>query len=659
MHAETEGNPFFVSELLRHLAESGALVNEDGVWRLAVSVSEMSIPDGIREVVGRRLSRLSEPTNAVLSWAAVIGREVRLDILAAVAGDQEDCLDAIDEAVDARLVDEVGAGRWRFSHALVRSTLLAELRTTRRVRMHLAVADAYELHAPNDLAALAQHFSEAAPLGAGEKAVGYLVRAGDEAIANLAFDEAADLYRRALDVIDDIDLDVAALAADATIGLAVAKRWTGREFRDEVAHALDLATAIGDGTRMARVLLETRRGFVAQVFEVDDVLVAQIERCLEHLGTEDSIERVRMTAALAQELAYADVIPHQLALTHDALAMARRLDDPLALHEALVARVAVANNVDHLAELPALTHEARANLDRLSAPGVRAAVCAYLTGLGGWFGDRAVFQAGIDGIAAVGDALPPHFRWLRLAQECGYELRWGSLAVAESLAAELLERANETGEPDAALWYVNCMGFTHRQAGRYEDALAMFAPLMDTDTPVAPISGVVVAMLLCEAERHDEARPIVERYRRWGREHPRNQSLLPNLGTLAVAAAELGDVDDAAYLLAELEPLTAYWSAWSGQAPIAPVLTIVGRLRTTLEDFEGAEAALTEAIAHCRSTDANFFLADALLYQGLARREAGGTGEPVTGPIVESLVLATAGGYETLRRRAAQALAGS
>ena len=178
VHAETEGNPFFVGELFRHLAESGALVNENGVWRLAVSVSEMSIPDGIREVVGRRLSRLSEATNTVLSWASVVGRELRLDVLAAVAGGQDEVLDAIDEAVDARLVDEVGAGRWRFSHALVRATLLAELRTTRKVRMHLAVGEAYEVLAPEDLAALAQHFSEAAPLGAGEKAVEYLVRGG-------------------------------------------------------------------------------------------------------------------------------------------------------------------------------------------------------------------------------------------------------------------------------------------------------------------------------------------------------------------------------------------------------------------------------------------------------------------------------------------------
>ncbi len=658
VHAETEGNPFFVGELLRHLAESGALVNEGGTWTLTTSVAEISIPDGIREVVGRRLSRLSDTANGVLSWAAVIGRELRLDILTAVAGDQDECLDAIDEAVEARLVDEVGAGRWRFSHALVRATLLAELRTTRKVRMHLAVGEAYENLAPNDLAALAQHFSEAAPLGAGERAVGYLLAAGDIATETLAFDEAGDLYRRALDIIEDVDLQVPELAADAAIGVAVAKRWTGQEFHAQVAHALDLASAIGDGTRMARVLLETSRGFVAQVFQVDDVLVAQFERCLEHLGPEDSLERVRVTAALAQELAYAGDLPRLLALTDDALAMARRLDDPVALHEALMARGNVANNVDYLAEAPGIQDEVIANQHRIGTPRTLAAVVGNFTMLGGWFGDRAMFRTGLDGIAALGDAMPPQYRWLRLAQECGYELRWGSLASAEALAAELLERANETAEPDAALWYVNCMGFTYRQAGRYEDALGLFAPLMETETLVAPIGGVIAAMVLCEAERHDEARPIVDRYRSWGRAHLRDQSLLPNLGTLAIVAAELGDRDDAAWLLGQLEPLTGYWSAWSAQAPIAPVWYLVARLRATLGDFAGADAAFAAALDHCRATDAKFFVAEALLYQGLARRDDGVTGESVVAPLAEALELATAGGYETVRRRSELALGG-
>lgn len=654
VHAETEGNPFFVGELFRHLAESGALVHDGQVWRLAVDLAEMSLPDGIREVVGRRLSRLSESANSVLSWAAVIGRELRLDVLAAVVGDQDQVLDAIDDAVDARLVDEVGIGRWRFSHALVRATLLAELRTTRRVRMHLAVGDAYESLVPGDVAALAQHFSEAAPLGVGDKAASYLVRAGDEAIAHLAFDQAADLFRRALDVIDDVELDVPEIAADAAIGLAIAHRWIGEDYRADVARALDLSTVIGDGTRMARVLLETSRGFVSQVFAVDEGLIAQLEHCLEHLGEADSIERVSITAVLVQELAYSGDLTRQLVLSEQAVNMARSLGDARALHEALMARGNVAQNVDHLGEAPALNDELLRNAGQNPTALVQAQVAASCVGWGGWIGDPQPFLAALDTYAAAGDALPPQFRWLGLAQRVGYELRWGTLASAEAMAAEMLERANATGELDAALWYVNVMGFTYRQAGRYDEALDLFTPHMHGDTPVAAITAAVVAMLLCEAERHDEARPIARACYPWGRAHPRDQSFLPNMGPLAIAATELGDRDNAAWLLDRLEPLTAYWSAWSGQAPIAPVSTLVGRLRATLGDFDGADGAFAEAVAHCRSTDARFFIAEALLYQGLARVDAGQAGPAVAAPISEALDLATAGGYETLRRRAEQ-----
>ncbi|HEX5615061.1 MAG TPA: AAA family ATPase [Acidimicrobiia bacterium] len=656
VHAETEGNPFFVGELFRHLAESGALVHDGEVWRLAVDLSEMSLPDGIREVVGRRLSRLSESANAVLSWAAVIGRELRLDLLAAVAGDHEQVLDAIDAAVDARLVDETGVGRWRFSHALVRATLLAELRTTRRVRMHLAVGQAYEALLPSDVVALAQHFSEAATLGVGDKAVGYLVHAGDDALANLAFDDAADLFRRALDVIEDVDLDAPELAADAAIGLAIANRWRGIDSRADVARALDLATVIDDGARMARVLLETSRGFVSEVFVVDEVLVGQLEHCLEHLGDGASIERVRIMAALAQELAYSGDLPRQLALSEAAVTMARALGDAGALHEALSARGNVAQNVDHLGELPAINDELVRNSVHIGTAIVRAQVGASCIGWGAWVGHPQPFLEAFAAYAAAGDALPPQYRWISLAQRVGYELRFGTLANAEAMAGEMLERATATGELDAVTWYLNVMGFTYRQAGRLDEALDLFTPHMADESPVALVVAAVVTMLLCEADRPEEARPVAERCFPWGRDHRRDQSFLPNMGTLAISAVELGDLDNAAWLLDRLTPLTAYWSAWSGQAPIAPVSTLVGRLRAALGDFDGAEDAFGEALVHCRSTDARFFVAEALLYQGIARRDAGQTGDAIIVPISEALALSTAGGYGTLQRRAERSL---
>ncbi len=659
VHAETEGNPFFLGELLRHLAESGALVNDGTQWRAATAVSEMSLPDGVREVIGRRLSRLSKTTNDVLAWAAVVGRELRLDILGRVAGGDDACLDALDEAVNARLVDETGPGRWRFAHALVRSTLLAELRSTRKIRMHLTVGEAYEQLAPDDLAALAQHFGEAAPLGAGEKAVHYLLATGAISLELLAFDEADARYTQALDIIDDVGLDAAEMRADAAIGLAIARRWTGGDANTALVQACDAAAALDDGMRMARVLLGTRRPFAARVFESDEALVARIERCLELLPAGDSRERALLTAALVGERSFvAD--PHiQIALAADAVAMARRLDDPDTLVEALRVKVHVLGAPDLVGTDDASMAELTALSERITSPRVRAGYAFVLVSQGSFRGDRAMFRAGIDEYERLAEVMPPAFRWLSLAHRSGYEVRYGNLAAAEGHANELLVRVTETGELDAALWFSSAIGAVQRARGDTESSLERLEPLIADDLSVVALIGGIACMLtLCEAERHDEARALAPRWFPQTRALPRDPFFLPALGPVACAAAELGDKDMAAWLTEQLEPFVAYWSAWGAQAPCAPISTLVARLRATLGDFDAAEVLFAAAVAHCRADQTRLFLADALLYQALARRERGAPDPEITSPLAEALELARAGGYATIARRADRALNG-
>ena len=137
MRAETKGNPFFIGQVLRHLTETGALDRSGGRWATAGPVESLGLPEGVREVVGRRLSNLSDAANAALLVAAVIGPEFDLATLAAVpdAGDDPDrMLDGLDECAAARLIHEVpeATSRYSFVHALVRQTLLAELSTARR-----------------------------------------------------------------------------------------------------------------------------------------------------------------------------------------------------------------------------------------------------------------------------------------------------------------------------------------------------------------------------------------------------------------------------------------------------------------------------------------------------------------------------------------------
>ena len=126
----TGGNPFFLIEALRHVDESG------GEW------DPSTLPQGVREAVSRRLSRLPVETNKALAAAAVVGSRFALELVEHVVGD--DLVDAFDEACKAGIVIEEPGGRYRFNHALVRQSLLAELPSVRRMRLHQRIATTLE-----------------------------------------------------------------------------------------------------------------------------------------------------------------------------------------------------------------------------------------------------------------------------------------------------------------------------------------------------------------------------------------------------------------------------------------------------------------------------------------------------------------------------------
>ena len=190
----TGGNPFFLIEALRHVDESG------GVW------DQSTLPQGVREAVSRRLSRLPAETNKALAAAAVVGSRFAVELVESVVGD--DLVDAFDEARQAGIVIEEPGGHYRFNHAIVRQSLLAELASVRRMRLHQRIATTLEtLPGADDelLAELAHHYFECAWAGNAAKAVFYCRRAADQAMARLGYEGAADLYNQALHALEEID----------------------------------------------------------------------------------------------------------------------------------------------------------------------------------------------------------------------------------------------------------------------------------------------------------------------------------------------------------------------------------------------------------------------------------------------------------------------
>ena len=186
IYSHTEGNPFFMTEVIRLLAESGEL-SADHIG----SPEGLRIPEGVREVIGQRLNRLSERCNEMLTTASVVGREFDFKLLSNLSGDdtEDRMLEACEEALAARIIEEPPGtmGRYQFTHALIQETLAQELSTTRRARLHARVGQAleemYGENARTHASELAQHFAEAELVVGPTKLVLYSLLAGEQALA--------------------------------------------------------------------------------------------------------------------------------------------------------------------------------------------------------------------------------------------------------------------------------------------------------------------------------------------------------------------------------------------------------------------------------------------------------------------------------------------
>ncbi|MHB8575488.1 MAG: protein kinase domain-containing protein, partial [Dehalococcoidia bacterium] len=329
LYEETEGNPFFLSEVVNLLTQEGTLTAE--------RVSDIRVPDGVREALGRRLDRISAETTALLQVAAIIGREFSYDTLTLLDDkrepDEEQLLRQIEEAVAARVIEELPrAGRYRFTHALMQETLLSELSTTRKVRLHGQVGEALErrwgARAEERASRLAQHFSEAATLSARHagKAVRYGKLAAQQAEAATAWAEAARQYERCLALVSEADdrlgEDEAALYTAA--GRCCRNAGDYRPAWRNLMRAITVCRGRGDGAGMARATLEAvsieaspqrlirlSEDAIAALGGGDPYLEARV--LVERANTEALIsddgdaEALARAAALARTHGYADI----------------------------------------------------------------------------------------------------------------------------------------------------------------------------------------------------------------------------------------------------------------------------------------------------------------------------------------------------------------
>jgi hypothetical protein len=342
IHRQTEGNPLFVQEVLRYLVEEGIVVREGG--RYLLTDSDAGIPEGLRDVVGKRLSRLSEKTNQVLSVAAVIGREFRLDVLQHVAGlPEEELYVALEEATERAVVEQrqaVGTVGFRFTHAFFRQTLYEEIFVPRRIRLHQNVGKAleeiYGRRLDEHAAELAEHFVQSTEPADLTKALRYSEAAAERAMQVFAYGEAVRHLEQALRTQEVLDPDDRTKHCDLLLRLGEALGPAGepqRVFDDAAEQALALAEALGDDSRAAgicQLAIEALERWHGATVGRTPAFLRWVER-LDRRATPGTRARLEVDKYLAAVHLRAGRWAEARTLEARALAAARELGDARAL----------------------------------------------------------------------------------------------------------------------------------------------------------------------------------------------------------------------------------------------------------------------------------------------------------------------------------------
>src|SRR5262245_3645419 len=278
VHRETEGNPFFVEEVLKALIESGSVRRESGRWQRC-ELEQLVIPQSVKEAIGHRLNRVSKECNEVLRVSAILGKVFSFEELTAAATENEDkLLDALDEAVGAQLISAGGGDSFSFTHVKIREVLYEELNPIRRRRLHRLAAEGLERNRESTYCAvekLAHHYIQA---GDHERGLDYAKRAAHEAEGVFAFDEAIAAYSRARDCAEALGLVDEQLEQDEAIGKAYMLHGETVLAGEYFERALGLATEPAVRARLqsqaaaSLVALGDQRGveYVEQALEVLD-----------------------------------------------------------------------------------------------------------------------------------------------------------------------------------------------------------------------------------------------------------------------------------------------------------------------------------------------------------------------------------------------------
>jgi class 3 adenylate cyclase/tetratricopeptide (TPR) repeat protein len=631
LHRETDGNPFYTAELLRHLLESGGIYQqESGRWTVRGSLSELGLPESVREVLGRRVERLGEQACGMLSIAAVIGREFDVDVLFRVSEhSEEELLGLLEEAVAASVLNESASvpGRFSFAHALINHTLYEDLGTTRRARLHRRVAEALEQCLGAEPGArvseLAHHWAKATTAVDLDKAVTYARMAGERALHDLAPDEALRWFEQALELRDQsTELDLRE-RCEILIGLGDAQRQTGdAAYRDTLLEASGIASVLADAELTARAALANNRGIFSVIGEIDEQRIAAIEAAIELDDPPHPDRRARLLALQGQELGWSPDLERRKALVDEALALARNAQDARTQADVLHLSLYAYWSAETLELRTALVEELAERASSLADPALHFWVLDDEFHVFTERGELARAQAALEQMQVVVEELgQPTLKWVAAFDAAALQLVRGDLLAGERLAERAFEIGRQAGEPDAVFIFSVQMIYVRFYQGRGQEAIPMLEQSVTAYPTIAALKAALAA-LLGWLGRGGESAAILEQA---VSERFAHVASVPDRSTAlafyAEAAVQTGDAAAATTLYELIEPW-AEQTVYTGAAGNGHARMWLGLLAGVLGRHEQSDEHLRFACEFQEANDMPLWAARAQLgwAQALAAR---------------------------------------
>ncbi len=619
VQSATDGNPFFAEELTVHLLDTGFVVDPGSGVISRDGNGAAGVPDRIRDMVAKRLGSMSRQGVDVLSVGAVMGREFDVAVAGSALGVSGlPLVDAADDALLSGMVVETGPGRLGFSHALLRDAVGERLSQIRRASVHRSVAQAIEEMTPSPeqrAAELARHWAAVAEVdpAASVAAATWAVRAGDQALAAAAAEEAIDRYEQAVTLWSSASSG----HVDSLVRLGVALHYRGRaeEADERFKEAMALAVAIGDPVLQARAAVGFGRRY--PYWETDSGRITALEAALAELPPEQVPLRTMLMGllvthliqgfrpdqafrrdALADELSSVLTAPDAPADVMLAVGQTRVYDcmeDPVALDwvaDRLIALAAAHNDLN----VEAIAHFSKA----LSA-----------LDLGRMDVLRSSTERYADVAARVGD---PRDRSQAATVRSTIAYVEGHYQEAAELSDEALELGRSSGDFNADLIHYAQGLLRAIDLGLAADVL----PLLLASTEFQVIASFDAGTALCAALAgdHDEAAARLTRLVRTGFPGaPRGADFLTPTAFLADTAVVVGDVAaaEAVYgwfrrtraTVVRVGPLAGWWG---------PVDHHLGCLAQLMGRSEEAETRLRNALQMERAMNARPFSARTLAH---------------------------------------------